>query len=423
MNKYQLIKLKNKIPVLLLPQAHTKAVSLFVTTKVGSRYESPKISGISHFIEHLMFKGTKKRPDKEILAKELDSIGANFNAFTAKDRTVYYITANYKHLAQIQDILADMVQASLFPEKELASEKKVIIEEINMYEDNPLMSIEDFLENLVFGKNALGRDIAGTVKTVSGISHKDIMNYYRKYYHSGNYLLVLTGNFKVTEAKKMLEKYWGSLPVKPRQDYTKINIKSVAPKFAIKHKDTQQIQLALGFPGIDYNHKDAVTAQILALILGGNMSSRLFLEIREKRGLCYLVRAYHNFYEDNGIMVVQAGLDKSRLVEALKAIMAELKKIATVKVSEEELKKAKSFLEGKFSIETESARQLAGWYSTQITFMKKIVTPDEYLKMVNKVTATDVQRVASFLFQKNKLNLAMIGDVPKIDWKNILKFD
>ncbi|HOX96849.1 MAG TPA: pitrilysin family protein [bacterium] len=423
MDKYQLTKLSNGIPVLLLPQEHTRAVSLFVTAKVGSRYENPKISGISHFIEHLMFKGTKKRPDKEMLAKELDSIGANFNAFTGKDRTVYFITANHKHLAQIQDILADMVQASLFPEKELAPEKKVVIEEINMYEDNPMMSIEDFLENLVFGDNALGRDIAGTVKTVSGITHKDVLNYYRKYYQSGNYLLVLTGNFKVAEAKKMLEEYWGKLPAKPRQNYNKIVVKSVKPQFVVKHKDTQQIQLALGFPGIDYNHKDAVAAQILALILGGNMSSRLFLEIREKRGLCYLVRAYHNFYEDNGMLVVQAGLDKSRLEEAVQAILGELKKIATVKVSAEELKKAKSFLEGKFSIETESARQLASWYSTQITFMKKVVTPDEYLKMVNKVSVDDIKRVASFFFKNNKLNLAMIGDVPKLPWKNILKFD
>lgn len=423
MDKYQLTKLSNGIPVLLLPQEYTRAVSLFVTAKVGSRYENSKISGISHFIEHLMFKGTKKRPDKEMLAKELDSIGANFNAFTGKDRTVYFITANHKHLVQIQDILADMVQASLFPEKELAPEKKVVIEEINMYEDNPMMSIEDFLENLVFGDNALGRDIAGTVKTVSGITHKDVLNYYRKYYQSGNYLLVLTGNFKVVEAKKMLEEYWGQLPAKPRQSYNKIVVKSVKPQFVVKHKDTQQIQLALGFPGIDYNHKDAVAAQILSLILGGNMSSRLFLEIREKRGLCYLVRAYHNFYEDNGMLVVHAGLDKSRLEEAVKAILGELKKIATVKVSTEELNKAKSFLEGKFSIETESARQLASWYSTQITFMKKVVTPDEYLKMVNKVSVDDIKRVASFFFKNNKLNLAMIGDVPKLPWKNILKFD
>jgi predicted Zn-dependent peptidase len=423
MDDYQLIKLSNGIPVLLLPQKHTRAVSLFVTAKVGSRYESKKISGISHFIEHLMFKGTKKRPDKEVLAKELDSIGANFNAFTGKDRTVYFITANHKHLAQIQDILADMVQASLFPADELAPEKKVIIEEINMYEDNPMMSIEDLLEGLVFGNNSLGWDIAGTTQTVSGISRKDIMDYYHKYYQSGNYLLVLTGNFKVEEAKKTLEEYWGKLPRKPRQNYKKVSVVSAKPQLKIKKKDMQQIQLALGFPGIDYNHKDAVAAQILSLILGGNMSSRLFLEIRERKGLCYLVRAYHNFYEDNGMLVVHAGLDKSRIQEAITAILQELKKMVDKKVSLEELNKAKSFLEGKFSIETESARQLASWYSTQITFMKKVITPDEYLAMVNKVTAADVQRLAAFFFKNNKINLAMIGDVPKLTWKNILKFD
>lgn len=423
MEDYQLIKLSNGIPVLLLSQKHTKAVSLFVTTKVGSRYESKKISGISHFIEHLMFKGTKKRPDKEVLAKELDSIGANFNAFTGKDRTVYYITANHKHLAQIQDILADMVQASLFPKDELVPEKKVIIEEINMYEDNPMMSIEDLLEDLVFGNNALGWNIAGTAKTVSGISRKDIMDYYHKYYQSGNYLLVLTGNFKMDEAKKTLEKYWGHLPRQARKNYAKVEVVSKQPKVKIKKKDMQQIQLTFGFPGIDYNHKDSVAAQILSLILGGNMSSRLFLEIRERKGLCYLVRAYHNFYEDNGMLVVHAGLDKSRLSEAITAILQELKKMVDKKVSLEELNKAKSFLEGKFSIETESARQLASWYSTQITFMKKVITPDQYLSLVNKVTAADVQRLAAFFFQNNKINLAMIGDVPKLAWKNILKFD
>lgn len=424
---YKIEKLENGLRVLFLPMKNSNSISMFVTSQVGSRYESRAINGISHFLEHLMFKGTEKRPTTEILSKELDSIGANFNAFTAKDRTAYYITAHKKHLPIITDILADMLQNSLFDATEMEQEKGVIIEEIHMYDDNPLMSIEDLAEDILFGDNALGWDIAGPVENIKKMTIEDIKGYYEGHYHPENMMLVLAGDFDDAEAMKIIEEKWAKMPVNefPAVEAEKIKIEMDGPELKIRKKDTKQYQLAFSFPGVSYTDDDAVAMKLLGIILGGNMSSRLFIKIREKQGLCYLVRAYNNYYEDNGAFIVQAGLDKDRIKPAITAILKELKLLRDDGVEEDELQKAKNYLEGKLSLQTETASDMASWYSAQLAFQPEIKSPEEYLKKMKDVGVGDIKRLAEKLFQDKNIHLALIGQLnsDKKELEDLLKFD
>ena len=424
---YKIEKLENGLRVLLLPIENSKSISMHVTAQVGSRYESREINGISHFLEHLMFKGTKERPSTEIISKELDSIGANFNAFTAKDRTAYYITAHKKHLVVISDILADMLQNSLFDAEEVEKEKGVIIEEIHMYEDNPLMSIEDLAEDALFGDNPLGWDIAGPEQNIKDMTAEDIKGYYEGYYHPENLMLVLTGDFDEVEAMKIIKEKWGAMPVNeyPAIEAEKIEVELNGPELKVKEKETKQYQLAFAFPGVSYTDDDAMGMKLLGLILGGNMSSRLFLRIREKQGLCYLVRSYNNYYEDNGAFIVQAGLDKERIKPAITAILNELKLLRDEVIDEAELEKAKNYLEGKLSLGTETAGQMAGWYTGQLAFHSEIKSPEKYLDEVKDVSVEDIKRLAENLFQDKNINLALIGQLKgdKKEIEDLLKFD
>ena len=424
---HKLIRLENNLRVLLVPLENTNTVSIFAVSQVGSRYETREINGISHFVEHLMFKGTEKRPNTEILSKELDSIGAYFNAYTAKNRTAYYMTAHKKHLGIIADVLADMIQNSKFDPKEMEQEKGVIIEEINMYEDNPLMSIEDLLEDIAFGDNPLGWDIAGPKKNITDMTIDDIVSYYKAYYHPENMMLVLAGSFDEEEAMGIIKDKWEGFenPEVKGIEFEKIKVENNAPSLKIKKKDTQQIQLAFGFPSVSYTDDDAIAARVLSLILGGNMSSRLFLKIRERLGLCYLIKAYNNKYEDNGLFVIHAGLDKERIKPAISAILKELEEIKNNGITEEELVKAKNYIEGSFAVSLETASQLASWYVNELLFYPEISSPEEYLEKLKDISIEDVNRLAKKMFTTENINLALIGDLnhDKKDLEDLLKIN
>jgi len=424
---HKLIRLENNLRVLLLPLENTKTVSMFVVSQVGSRYETREINGISHFVEHLMFKGTEKRPNTEILSKELDSIGAHFNAYTAKDRTAYYMTAHKKHLAIIADVLADMIQNSKFDPKEMEQEKGVIIEEINMYEDNPLMSIEDLVEDIAFGDNPLGWDIAGPKKNITDMTIDDIVSYYKAYYHPENMMIVLAGSFDEKEAMDIIKEKWEGFkdPDIKGIRFEDIKVEKNGPKLKIKKKDTEQIQLAFAFPSVSYTDDDALAVRLLSSILGGNMSSRLFIKIRERQGLCYLIKAYNNKYEDNGLFIIHAGLDKDRIKPAISAILKELEEIKENGITAEELEKAKNYLEGSFAVSLETVNSIASWYTNELLFYPEIRSPEEYLEKLKAVSIEDVNRVAKKIFTTENLNLALIGNLnhDKKDLEDLLKIN
>ncbi len=405
-SKYEL---KNGIRVVTAPLQETKAVTVLVLVKAGSRYETKDINGISHFVEHLMFKGTKKRPNTLSISKELDSIGAEYNAFTAKDHTGYYVKANHEKLALALDLLSDILFNSKFESREIAKERGVIVEEINMYEDNPIMYVEDLFEQTVFGDRPLGWNIAGPKHVIRTVSRKKLYEYYRSHYRPRNLLVVVAG--RIDDAiKSTIEQYFDKSPRAPKPStFKQFKQQQQKPQISVMEKNTEQVQLAIGFPAYSYFQKKLYSLYLLSVILGGNMSSRLFISIREQQSLCYFIRSSINVYEDTGTLMIQAGLDKQRIDDAITSILQELKAIKSKGVTRQELKKAKEYLKGKLVLDLESSDSVANWLGKQELLRGTMYTPAEQMAKVDVVSQADVQRVARDLIKNSKLNLALIG--------------
>ncbi len=407
---YKIKTLKNGLRLILSPLKETKAVTVLVLVGVGSRYEQKNINGVSHFIEHMMFKGTKKRPTSLDISKELDGVGANFNAFTSKDHTGYYIKIASDKIELAFDLLSDMIFNSKFELEELNKERGVIVEEINMYEDNPLFYISHLFEETVFGNHPLGWQISGPKQVIKKVTRKQILDYKDSFYQPKNMLVTVAGKFEQNKVNNLANKYFIS-QIKSKQTKTpkKIKIEQKKPQLNLKYKETQQVHLSLGFPAYSYFNKNYYALSLLTIILGGNMSSRLFTEIREKRGLAYYIKADISSYQDTGIFTVQAGLDKQRIDSAIEVILSELKKVRTNGVTSKELKAAKEYLKGKIILELEDSENIADWYSKQELLLHKILTPEQRLKKVFAVNLSNIKRAAADVIKENKLNMAIIG--------------
>ena len=418
---YQRILRKDGSVIILLPKTDTKAITFETLYKVGSRNEDKKNNGVSHFVEHLMFKGTSKRPSTMDISKELDGVGAEYNAFTGKDHTGYYIKADSRHLPMAIEMLADMLHNSKFDKAEMDKERGVIIEEIKMYEENPLMHIEDVFESLIFQNTVLGQEIAGPKVNIQTISRDALYSYYQKYYYSGNLVLSLAGNFKVKEALALINKFFPVKKTKPR-----VKIEAVkkpaqkSPQINIINQPLEQVQMIWGWPSVNKKDKKFLPLQVLANILGGNMSSRLFLQIRERRGLCYSIRAGVSGYEDISSFNIQAGLNKDKIEEALIAIKEEVNKIKTIGVSAEELKQAKENIRGRLILRLENPSAYLGFLSDQELFGQKIKTLEDLLKAVDKISLKQINDMAKEVFVMSQSNLALIG--PFKDKSKFLKF-
>jgi predicted Zn-dependent peptidase len=427
MKNIQSKKLKNGMQLILVPQEGAQSMTLLALAKVGSRYETPYINGAAHFVEHLMFKGTAKRPSTLDISKELDRYGAEYNAYTGKDITGYYIKMDAEHTNLAIDMLHDMLFHSKFDAEEIERERTVILEEINMYEDSPRDHIADLLEESLFHGSSLGMNIAGTRKTVREMQKKDLQQFHENYYIPERMTLVLAGKI-VPGAVKQFEKTFGSVAKsKKRRDdlFTCFKTpKKLLQPVAFQKKDTEQVQLAFGFYGYPYGHKDRHAAGLLSLILGGNMSSRLFTQIRERRGLCYSIRAMHESLEDTGVLTIWAGLDKTRLGEAVKAIYEELNKVIQENVSTDELQRAKDYVRGSLSLAFEDTASQAKWYGWGWTYEHNLDSPKDRLKNIDAVTPTDIKRVARLMLNPAKMIGAAIGPIDSkgkfvkiIDWK------
>jgi predicted Zn-dependent peptidase len=404
--------LKNGMTAIVVPQKGATSMTFMAFCRVGSRYETKDINGASHFIEHLMFKGTKRRPDTLTISKELDRYGAEYNAFTSKDLTAYYVKMDAAKTALAADILNDMLFHSKYDPKELERERGVIVEEINMYEDNPRMHIDDLLEEVLFPNSTLGWNIAGPREVIRTVPREKLIKYRDAYYIPERMAVCVAGKI-VPDIWKILEKTFGSVKSpKARQDheFEKFHAPvSLKEPVALQQKTTEQVQLAMAFHALSLDHKDLPAASLLATILGGTMSSRLFIQVRERRGLCYSVSASHQALEDIGIFGVMSGLDKTRVDEAVKVIWSELKKTTKELVKPEELKRAKDHIRGKLMLAFEDSSTQADWYGKQWIFQNKAETPEERLRKIDKVTAADIRRVAKMIFNPEKMASAVIG--------------
>jgi len=407
MKKY---KLTNGLTVLLTPQKETKAITVLVLVGVGSRYESENIAGVAHFLEHMMFKGTKKRPTHFSIVKELDGVGAQYNAYTDKDHTGYYIKINAEKIDLALDILSDIVWNSKLEEKEISKEKGAILEEINMYEDRPADKAGENLEKLIFNNNSLGKDILGNKKTVSNTNRREMLVFKNKYYHPKNMVVSVAGNFNEEKIEKKINKYFDKKFNKNKKtNFKKFNFEQKKPTISLEYKDSAQAHLAIGFKGISYINKENSVVKILSTILGSGTSSRLFVNIREKYGLCYYIFAGSKNYQDTGIFYIQSGLDKDRIKLAIKLIIKELKKIKEKGITSEELKRAKENIKGNIILNLEDSENIASWYGTQQLLIGKTKTPEQKIYDIMKVNKEDVNRVAKGIFKTSKINLAMIG--------------
>jgi predicted Zn-dependent peptidase len=401
--------LSNGCRLIVAPMQDTKTFTILVLFKVGSRYETKDINGISHYIEHLMFKGTKKRPNTLSISKELDSYGAEYNAFTGKDYTGYYVKINAEKKEKAMEILSDMLNNSKFDEKELNRERNVIIEEIHMYRDNPMMHIEDMIEMEIFHGSPLGWSIAGDEASMGKIGRAEIVKFFKEQYIPKNTVVIMAGNMNGADPQALAEKFFGV----SKSGATASNFDKFPGKFSqkikIEYKDTGQFQLAMAFPGLKYKDPQMLALNLLCNILGGTMSSRLFIKVRERKGLAYFVRAENSPYEDTGATIIRAGLNKGNLGLAVKTILAELADLKKKGVTAKELARAKDNMKGGTILSLEESSEIAGWLGRQELLKNEILTLEEMFARLDKVTAEDILALANKIFNVSKMSVALIG--------------
>lgn len=388
----------------------------------GSRYETRPISGLSHFWEHMAFKGTKKRPTSLAISSAIDAVGGEFNAFTDKEFTGYWIRLARKHTKLAFDILADMLTNSLLKQEEIEREKGVIIEEINMYEDTPMLHVADVFTRLLYGDNSMGWSTAGEKETVKGIQRQDFLDYIKQLYFPQNMLVVVSGKTTPKEAENLALRYFAPLQERGQKITKEIKVKQGESRLKLVSKKTEQAHFWLGLPGYDLADKRRWAEAILSTILGGGMSSRLFIKIRERRGLAYYVHCSPEFYTDSGFLAAAAGVRLEKMEEAIKVILGEFENLATKKVNDKELAKAKEFNKGRLILAMEDSRSVATRAATQLILEGKVRSVRETLAEIDQVSAEDVRAVAKDIFRPEKLNLAVIG--PYQDqgkFKNLLK--
>lgn len=403
--------LPNGLRVITIPMS-VESVTVLVMVGAGSRYETAKNNGISHFLEHMAFKGTKKRPTAQDIASEIDGVGGEFNAFTEREFTGYFIKAPVAHLNLCMDVLSDMLQNSKLEEKEIEKEKGVIIQELNLYEDTPSRNIYDVYPRLLYGDTPMGWDIGGQKEIIRQITREDFMNYLKSLYSAGNICLVVAGGVESKQIEALAVKYFGKMKSFDTLRYKKLVENQVKPSLSIKQKETEQVHIAVGFRTVPLEHPDRHALEVLSAILGGGMSSRLFTEVRERRGLAYYVRTSSEHYQDAGSIYTTAGLDKNKVEEGIEVIMAEYAKFSPgkAKLTKDEVEKAKEYLKGHLILGLEDSRAVAGYFAQAETLEKKIETPQELLAKLDKVSLADVEKVARKYFNEAGLNLAIIGN-------------
>jgi predicted Zn-dependent peptidase len=409
MSVYQRHTLSNGLRVLTAPLDHAQSVACYIMLAAGSRYEDASNRGIAHFAEHMFFKGTEKRPTARDLSMEVDKIGGEFNAFTSKEYTGYYIRCAGEQRDTALDVLVDMVRNSKFDSEELEREKGVIIEEMNMYFDTPRDYVGSMYEELVFGSNPLGWETLGTRETVSGATRETFMDYIGHWYTPPRMVVGVSGmvgNDLIPTLEGLLGDMSGNGKDRPAPAEV---VSTREPLVRVRQKDSDQANVCVGIPSYPLDHPDRYALQLLATVLGTGMSSRLFLEVRERRGLAYYVFAFNSSYTDAGTLVAQAGVDLKRAEEAVEVIAAEFRKLADEQVGSEELEKARSLAKGRFVLQTESPNGLILFGLRREVLEGRAAEPEELLAGLDAVTAEDVQRVAQDIIGGSGLRLALIG--------------
>lgn len=404
--------LPSGLRVITVPVKSNPSVMVLVIVETGSNYETKEENGLSHFLEHVCFKGTIKRPKASDIARELDTLGAQNNAFTSNEFTGYYAKASKKHFQKLFEIISDLYLNPTLPAEDIEKEKGVILEEISMYEDLPQRKVSDVLSKLLYGDIPAGRTILGPRENIKRYKRKDFLNYRNKHYVASSTTVIVSGDISeqavLKEAKKNFKgiregKKFSKLPVKEKQK---------SPQLAILKKKTDQTHMIMAFRGYKANDRRVPVLNVLAGILGKGMSSRLFHKLRDEMGACYYVRAGYEQQTDHGVFHIATGVNISRTEEVIKVLIDECKKLTKVAVSREELEKVKEHAIGHLYMNTETTDAIAEFYAEQEVVNGNLKSPRDFEKLIRKVTANDVLRIAREIFRDDKLNLAIVGNIP-----------
>jgi predicted Zn-dependent peptidase len=419
---YQKRTLKSGLRIITVPMRGTRAVTVLVLVGTGSKYEKKKENGISHFLEHMFFKGTKKRPDTTSLIEPLDRVGGKYNAFTGKEYTGYWAKVESSYLDLALDLVSDIYLNSKFERKEIQREKQVILQEINMYLDTPLSYIQDIWEKQLYGDQPAGWLTIGKRENILRFKRKDFLDYLKHHYSAENTIVCIAGKIKADKVEREIKKYFKEIKKGKAKEKLKVIEKQENPGVLAYFKKTDQTHLCLGVRAYGVFHPLRYTQALLATLLGGYMSSRLWISLREKRGLAYYVKTSSQNMTDTGYLVAQAGVDHQKVEETINLILKEYRKIKNKKINKQELQKAKDNLKGALSLSLESSDTQASFYSGQELLTGKILTPKEQFAEIDKVTVDDILKVAKDIFQPQKLNLALIGPFKnKEKFKKLLK--
>ncbi|MEK7560549.1 MAG: pitrilysin family protein [Patescibacteria group bacterium] len=402
--------LSNGLRVITAPMSGTNTVTVLILCATGSDYESRELSGISHFLEHMFFKGTQRRPEARLVSQELDGMGALYNAFTTHEYTGYFVKAGKTYLEKALDILTDIYKNSLLKAEEIEREKQVIVEELHRDLDTPTQYIWWIWERLLYGDQPAGWDIIGNEKTIRALQQDDFVNYFMHQYSAPNTIVIVAGNCDETAVRELVRKNFGDARSDPPIRTKPAVVESQrVPMLHAEFKTTDQTHITLGFRGFDVTDPRHYAAGVLAIILGGGMSSRMFIRIREELGLAYNVSTAHESYSNRGYLVTYAGVDHANAIKTIQEMLSEYRKVRERPVSGEELQRVKDYIRGTTLIGLEQSNAVASFVGEQEVLLGKPLTVDEVFAKIDAVTTDDIHAVAQELMKPEKLNLAMIG--------------
>ena len=401
--------LTNGLRIITVPMKDNPAVTVLVMAETGSKYEQKSDNGISHFLEHMMFKGTSRRPKALDIARELDSIGAQYNAFTGQEYTGYYAKAAVEHIDTILDVVSDIYLNPLFDAAEIEKEKGVIVEEIRMYRDMPHRHVQDLFIELLYGDQPAGWNIAGSEDTVKSFRRDDFMRYRGEHYVASATTIIIAGAFDEEKVLAQVQAIFCDIPTSKKSEKLPVVEKQSSPNILVHSKETDQTHMVLGVRSFPVTSPHIPTLRVIAALLGGGMSSRLFQKLRNEMGVGYYVHADQESLTDHGVFAVSTGVDNAKVDLVVEAVLAEFKKMTTEEVPVAELRKAKDYLSGTLALSLESSDAQAEFCAFQEILKKDIKYPADIAQEIEKVSAADIMRVARLIFTNDRLNLALIG--------------
>ena len=409
---YQITRLPNGLTIATTEMPHMASVSLGIWVGVGGRHEPAEISGVSHFIEHLLFKGTKKRSAEKI-SQDVEGIGGYLNAFTAEENTCFYSKARHDRFEELLDVLADMFLHSTFAPAEIERERSVIKEEIAMYRDQPQQQVQELLNETLWPDQPLGRSLAGTEQTLDATTRQKILDYQKNNYVTSATLITAAGKLQHKQVVEGVSKFARHFRVGKRATFIPATNRQTEPRVHLHTKETEQTQIALGIRGCSRHDERRFALRLLNTVLGENMSSRLFQTVREKHGLAYSIYSSASYFDDTGDLVISAGLETDKVEKALKLISGELKQLAVKIISPGELRRARDYVLGHLDMHLESTEAQMMWIGEHFLGYGKIWRPDEIKQRLSEVRMSEIRAIARELFRPERFNLALISPLKK----------